>query len=137
MNRRDFIAISAAVSLVPAMTMAGDTVIYSGSEIETALKAGKTVFVRYGTEWCSTCAAQERRIGSLRSENPAYDQNIVFVYVDYDEFGNKPVTTDRGVPRRSTLLLLKGDKELARNVAGTSGKQIKMMLDAGLDAANS
>ena len=38
----------------------------------------------------------------------------------------------RKIPRRSTLLLLKGDKELDRIVAETSEARIKSLLDKGV-----
>jgi len=40
-----------------------------------------------------------------------------------------------GVPRRSTLIVLKGDKELGRIVADTSKSSIKALMDTALTAA--
>ena len=107
---------------------------YTPGAIKSALAEGKAVFVDYAASWCSTCAAQERTIKSLRSENPAYDKAIAFFRVDWDTFKNKEVTTSRNIPRRSTLLVLKGDKELGRIVAGTSKSAIKTLMDKGLAA---
>ena len=39
------------------------------------------------------------------------------------------------IPRRSTLVVLKGDRELGRIVAGTQKSKIKALMDAALDAA--
>lgn len=135
MQRRDLLA--GAVAALMAMTAlpaaaASGFVDYKPGVIEKALAAGKTVFVDYSAVWCITCAAQKRVIDSLLRENPAYAKAMTFVRVDWDEYGDQPVSIDRNIPRRSTLLLLRGDKELGRIVAGTSRAQIKAMLDAGL-----
>ena len=61
----------------------------------------------------------------------------MFVRVDWDTYADHTVTIDRNIPRRSTLLMLKGDKELGRIVAGTSEAEIKKLLDMGLPKASS
>jgi thiol-disulfide isomerase/thioredoxin len=134
MKRRVFLA--AAVALLPLPALAGGkTIDFDNSDpIKAALDAGKTVFVDFAADWCSTCAVQERTIAGLRAENPAYE-DIVFVRVDWDDFGRAPVARDRNIPRRSTLIVLKGDKELGRIVAGTSRADIKALMDKALTAA--
>jgi thiol-disulfide isomerase/thioredoxin len=139
MNRRDFLISACAASLAltgAAHAAGGQFIAFDDSDpIAAALSQGKTVFVDYTTDWCSTCASQKRTIDALRAENPDYDANIVFVRVDYDIYGNAPVTTGRNIPRRSTLIVLKGDQELGRIVAGTAKGDIKALLDTALKAA--
>lgn len=133
MKRRDFIATTAAaLALTPFAAQAAGFVDYTPGVIEAALAEGKTVFVDYSATWCSTCARQERVIASLRAENGSYDEAMVFVKVDWDEFGNHDVSRSRNIPRRSTLLVLRGDAELGRIVAGTGESEIKALLDKGL-----
>lgn len=133
MNRRTFLATTLAATLaLPAAAFVDYT---NDDPISAALAEGKTVFVDYAADWCGTCRRQERVIGALRGENPAYDENIVFIRVDWDDFGRAPVTTSRNIPRRSTLLVLKGNKEIGRIVAGTSETDIKKLLDRALAAA--
>ena len=136
MIRRSFLASLAAVAFMPFAALA-ETVDYKDGVIATALAEGKTVFVDYAASWCTTCKIQEDKITALRDANPAYDENIVFVRVDWDKYGRKPVATDRNIPRRSTLLVLKGDQELGRIVAGTRDSEIKELLDTALNAATS
>ncbi|WP_306144159.1 thioredoxin family protein [Roseibium sp. MMSF_3412] len=140
MNRRRFLVTTAGAaltaSLLPATAFANGMVDYAPGLIQKHLAAGKTVFVDYAASWCSTCARQERVINALRQANPAYDDAIVFVRVDWDAYGRHEVTTSRKIPRRSTLLVLKGDQELGRIVAGTSEQQIKALLDTGLQAGS-
>jgi thioredoxin 1 len=40
------------------------------------------------------------------------------------------------IPRRSTLVVLKGNKELGRIVAGTAKDDIKALMDLALQAAS-
>lgn len=134
MNRRDFLSLTAAVSLVPALARAG-VMNYSPGLVTQALAEGKTVFLDFKASWCSTCAAQERVINALRSENPAYDNAITFINVDWDQHGKSELAKSLRIPRRSTLVVLKGDKELGRIVAGTSKSDIKALMDTALSAA--
>ena len=129
MKRRTFIGTLAALALAPNLLFAGTDLMYSPGLIKQQLAAGKTVFVDYAATWCSTCKRQERLINQLRERNPAYDQHITFVKVDWDVYGMHEVTSSRNVPRRSTLLMLRGDKELGRIVAGTDVNEIKALLD--------
>ncbi|MEO0829310.1 MAG: thioredoxin family protein [Pseudomonadota bacterium] len=132
MNRRQFVLSASALSLLPLTAQAGSFTTYKPGMIEAALKAGDTVFVDFAAKWCSTCARQERVINALRSENPAYDKAMTFVKVDWDEFQGHSVVTSRNIPRRSTLLVLRGNQELGRIVAGTSQSDIKRLMDVGL-----
>ncbi|MGR3501059.1 thioredoxin family protein [Pseudaestuariivita sp.] len=133
LNRRSVLALGAAAIALPSASFAAETVDYAPGVVENALAEGKTVFVDFAADWCSTCARQERVIGALRSENPAYN-DMLFVRVDWDDYRNHEVTTSRNIPRRSTLIVLKGDQELGRLVAGTGEAQIKELLDLGLNS---
>jgi len=124
---------TAAAALLPALTSAAQN--YTPGLVDTLLAEGKTVFIDFKTSWCTTCAAQERVIGGLISENPAYSENIAFVNLDWDQYANDELSQRLRIPRRSTLVVLKGDTELGRIVAGTSVSQIKGLLDTALAAA--
>ena len=68
----------------------------------------------------------------LRASYPEYDKSITFVLIDWDTFSTHAVTTSRKIPRRSTMVLIKGGKEISRLVAQTSEQKIKALLDNGL-----
>ena len=119
------------LTTLPASANKG-TIEYKVGDIKKALANGKTVFVDYAADWCGTCKSQERTINRLRTENPAYNKSITFIRVDWDKFQSDEVTTSRNIPRRSTLIVLKGQNELGRLVAGTSKNDIKTLLDLGL-----
>jgi len=57
---------------------------------------------------------------------------MTFVKVDWDTYKDHEVTIFRGIPRRSTLIVLRGEDELGRIIAQTSEAQIKTLMDAGL-----
>ena len=99
MHRRHFLTLAASTALVsplmPSIAKAGETVDYTPGLIQEALAEGKTLFVDYAADWCSTCARQERIISQLRGENPAYDEQILFIRVDWDDYGQHEVTTSR------------------------------------------
>lgn len=135
MNRRHFLATSTAFSLAPLALQAAEPLLYTPGSAEAAMDAGKIVLLDFWASWCSTCAAQERVLSDLRAENPAYEKNIIFFIVDWDEHGKGPLAKELRIPRRSTLVALKGRQELGRIVAGTSKREIKALLDMSLAAS--
>ena len=134
MKRREFIALSAAATLAP-LAVAAEPANYTPGMAKKALADGKTVFLDFSATWCSTCAAQDRVINALREENPDYNKHITFIKVDWDDYGNGELSNALKIPRRSTLVVLKGNNELGRIVAGTARKQIKALMDKALEAS--
>jgi thioredoxin 1 len=134
MQRRSFLALGTAALILPGIARAGIGTPYSPGLVDKELAAGRTVFLDAYTDWCSTCAAQERAITALREENPAYDA-ISFVALDWDVHSGSELAQRLRIPRRSTLIVLKGNQELGRLVAQTSRAAIKDLLDTALAAA--
>lgn len=135
MNRRFFLAASGAALVLPLPALAADRVFYTPGLAETALEAGNVVFLDFWTNWCSTCAAQDRVITDLRRSNPGYDEMITFITVDWDQYADSDLARNLGIPRRSTLVALKGETEIGRIVAGTAKADIRALMDAALGAA--
>jgi thioredoxin 1 len=100
----------------PAVALAAQA--YEPGLVKQLLSEGKTVFVDYNTERCTTCAAQKQTLARLLKENLAYGEKIEFFTIDYDQFGRGELA-----------------KELGRIVVGTSSKQIRALLDTALSAA--
>lgn len=132
MKRRTFLLTTAAFA---ATSPAFAATPYTPGLVEQALAAGKTVFLDFTATWCSTCAAQDRVLKALKAENPAYEAAITFIDVDWDTYKSAALTNRLEIPRRSTLVVLKGDAELGRIVAGTAKSQIKALMDTALAAA--
>lgn len=138
MNRRDFIALTstAAVTLAFPVAVRAAGLPYTPELLAERLAAGDTVFLDFKASWCSTCAAQGRILAALKAENPAYVEKITFIDVDWDQFGKSAIVTEMKIPRRSTLVVLRGDQELGRIVAQTGRDEIKALMDTALEAAS-
>ena len=132
MDRRTFLALTAAATALPSLGFGAAA--YTPGLVQKHLDQGDTVFLDFKAAWCSTCRAQERVINALKAENPAYEANIVFIDVDWDQYGRSALVKSLRIPRRSTLVALKGDAEIGRIVAQTSSRKIKALMDAALSA---
>lgn len=137
MDRRSFLTLAGAAAIVP---LAGPALAapmdYKPGLVTEKLKAGETVFLDFKASWCTTCRAQERVINALKAANPAYEQAVTFINVDWDQYGKSDLAKSLKIPRRSTLVVLKGDKELGRIVADTSEDAIRSLMDTALTAAS-
>ncbi len=135
MNRRTFCLTGFATLAAPTLgfAMSKD---YSEGLAKKHLAMGDVVFLDFKASWCSTCAAQERVINALKGENPDYAKKVTFIDVDWDAHGKGALVNELNIPRRSTLVVLKGDKELGRIVAGTGKAEIKALMDIALNAAS-
>lgn len=134
MKRRAFLIGTAATTMMPMMANANETLDYTPGLVRERLAAGETLFVDFKADWCTTCRAQERVITDLRSGNPAYDTSITFVNVDWDKYGRGELAQELNIPRRSTLVVMKGEAELGRLVARTSRRDIQSLMDTALEA---
>lgn len=133
MNRRDFLAVTAGGVMLPFAARA-DWTDYTPGILQPAMDRGERIILDFHATWCATCARQQRVIDDLRAQNPAYDQNLTLILVDWDTYGRSQVARAFNVPRRSTIIALKGNRELVRTVAGTSVREIQTLLDAALTA---
>ena len=138
MQRRDFLTLTATGLMLTGLSAparAADRVFYTPGLAEDAMAAGKVVFLDFWTNWCTTCAAQDRVVDGLRAANPDYDKAITFITVDWDQYADGTLSKSLKIPRRSTLVAMKGQTEIGRIVAGTAEADIKALLDAALAAS--
>jgi len=135
MQRRDFLTLAASVPFLGLASRGSAATMYTPGAAEAAMDAGQIVLQDFWASWCSTCAAQERVLAQLKSENPEYEKNIAFFIVDWDQYGKGELSKALKIPRRSTLVALKGREELGRIVAGTGKAEIKALLDKALAVA--
>lgn len=134
MYRREFLILGAAAAALPLAAGAAP-LQYQPGMLQRRLDAGETLFLDFTASWCSTCRAQQRVLNKLKQENPAYEANITFIDIDWDTYGRSQMATRMKIPRRSTLVVLKGDNELGRIVAQTREAKIRALMDTALNAA--
>ena len=133
MLRRDFLALAASVTLAPLAARA-QFIAYTPGLAEEAMRRGDRIILNFHATWCSTCARQERIMDQLRAANPAYDRDLTLIRIDWDLFSTAELTRRLAVPRRSTIVALRGETELGRSVAGTALAEIRALFDAALSA---
>lgn len=128
--RRSFIqavlAITAAFFALPAL--AASPQAFDESAFRQAQQAGKTILVHVHADWCSACAKQKPILESL-GKDKAYE-GVVRFSVDFDKPGNA-LKLFR-VTSQATLLVFKGDKEIARSTFDTNADSIRAMLAKGV-----
>ena len=133
MDRRVFLLASGA-ALVAAPALAASGTAYKPGMVKQKLAKGEVVFLDFYTDWCTTCAAQQRAISALKAEHPEYEA-ISFVSVDWDKYSKSELARSLKIPRRSTLVVLTKDGEVGRIVAGTRKGDIKALMDKALAMA--
>ena len=101
---------------------------YTGNELEGLAASGVPYLINFHATWCPTCAAQQRVLDALQGESEAYAA-IPILRVDWDDYGNGELARNLAIPRRSTLVLMRGNSELGRLVAETRKDKIAALLD--------
>jgi thioredoxin 1 len=131
-NRRAAtVILVSAVALATLPAAAAQVTTYTPEALAAAKASGKPFILDFFATWCVTCAAQHRVLDKLRAENPAY-ATIPFMQVDWDQNEHGPLVAEMKIPRRSTLVVLKGDTELGRIVAQTGDAEIEGLLRLAL-----
>ena len=134
LTRRSFLSTTAMASVGAIMGVSmplaanAKTVQYSSETFNQYLASGEVFLMAIHAKWCSTCARQNRVINALRSEGEPYN-SMKLLAVDWDENRSSSLIEEYNVPRRSTLIMFKGGKEIGRVVAGTSTSQIQGLID--------
>jgi thioredoxin 1 len=135
MQRRDFLLLSAAISLTAPMAMAAPMNVYSPELVASELAAGKTVVLDFTASWCISCQSQGRAIRALRDENPAYDKTITVVDLDWDTYKRTDIANKYGVTDRGSLVFLRGNKVVAQTYSHSSKAELKALFDQAAAAA--
>lgn len=133
MHRRSFLTLAAGALLMPLAARA-DWTPYAPGVLQPAMDRGDRIILNFYATWCGTCARQQRVMNDLRAQNPAYDRALTLIQVDWDTYSESALVAAFEVPRRSTIIALKGNQELGRTVAGTSVATIQALFDAALNA---
>ena len=68
---------------------------------------------------------------ALIEKNPDY-KSVKIIRVDWDTHRRDPIVDELRIPRRSTLVMFSGGKEVARVVAKTRSADIEALFEAAL-----
>jgi thioredoxin 1 len=131
LSRRTTLALMtglAALAVTRPASAAAKFVDYSEASLAELAAGDQPYLIDFFATWCSTCAAQERVLNGLAGENPAYAA-IPIVRVDWDEHSRGDLVRQMAIPRRSTLVMMRGTTELGRLVADTRRDAIAGLLD--------
>lgn len=115
-------ALFSAALMLASMALAGKA--YDEAAFTAAQSAGKPILVEVHAEWCPTCRAQKSVIEGLAA-SPEYKDLVAFE-VDFD--GQKTALRKFGAQQQSTLIVFRGDREVARSVGETSPAAIEALV---------
>jgi hypothetical protein len=132
MDRRKLLMLAGALAVSLPLPIWAEPQPYTPGLAEDAMARGDRIVLMFSADWCSTCRRQERIIDALRAADPRIDRDLTVIRVDWDQFGNGELSRRFAVPRRSTLIALRGEQELDRIVAGTGEGAIRALFERAL-----
>ena len=93
---------------------------------ENAKASGKTVVVNSYEVWCGTCSKQTKILNQAEKEF----EDIIFL--SYEQSKNKNIAQLLGIKFWTTIVIYKGDNEMARIVGQTDKKIIYSAIQKGI-----
>ena len=99
---------------------------FSEEVFEKAKVSGKTVVVNSFEVWCNTCSKQTKILNQAEKEFT----NIVFL--SYEQSKNKDIAQKLGIKFWTTIVIYKGNDEVARIVGQTDKKTIYSAIQRGI-----
>lgn len=132
MNRRSLL-LSMSACVLPNLAGAYSAQIYAPAKWRDLRDAHDKIILNWRASWSLTCQIKEGMLTDLLAENPAYG-GLTFVDVDWDTFGQSQWAQRLKIERRSTLVAISGDTELARIVNEPYPHRLRNFLDTALSA---
>lgn len=133
MHRRTLLLTAAAAAVLPATSRAYPAEAFTPALWRDLRQDDRTVIFNYRATWSLTCQIKAELIAEALAENPDY-QRLSFVDIDWDTFGQSQLTQRLKVKRRSTLLVMKRGKEVARLENEPYARRVRALLDTALAA---
>lgn len=111
---------------VPAHAL--EIIEYREKRVEEA-KTNESVYVlHFYAEWCSVCLAQKRAMQKLEADKDLSNLKVFLVDFDFE----RKMKNAFNVERQSTMVLMRGQQEIARSLAITDKDKIAEFLKKGL-----
>ncbi len=127
-TRRALLASAALLAIAPLQAARAAEADFTMEAFKAAQKDGKSVLVDVWASWCPTCKAQGPILKSeLAKPN---NKDVVMLRVNFDTQAD--VLKALKVQSQSTLIMFKGDKEVARSVGDTAAASIGRLIGAGV-----
>ena len=103
----------------------GAEVNFTKDTFEKAQKDGKTVVINSWNKYCGTCIRQEKVFKEARNDF----QNVLFLTF---EQSNKKIANLLNIDYRSTIVVYKNNKEVARAIGIIKKDKIYSLIKAGI-----
>ena len=91
-----------------------------------AKKSGKTIVINSYEVWCGTCGKQTKILNQAEKEF----KDVIFL--SYEQSKNKNIAKKLGIKFWTTIVVYKGDNEVARIVGQTNKKIIYAAIQKGV-----
>lgn len=117
-----------ALLISPAVIAGGDRA-YSPEALSKAQAQGKVVVLDFHASWCPTCRKQASVLSELAGDAKLKNK-VAFLRVDFDDAD--ALRDKMKVSKQSTLVVLKGGKEIARATGITSREGIRDLIAKAL-----
>tara|TARA_B100000965_G_C19356456_1_gene654058 strand:+ start:436 stop:804 length:369 start_codon:yes stop_codon:yes gene_type:complete len=103
----------------------GAEVNFTKDTFEKAQKDGKTVVINSWNKYCGTCIRQEKVFKEARNDF----QNVLFLTF---EQSNKKIANLLNIDYRSTIVVYKNNKEVARAIGIINKDKIYSLINTGI-----
>ncbi|WP_298398679.1 thioredoxin family protein [uncultured Azonexus sp.] len=114
-----------AFTTIAGFAQALDIAPWTAADFAQQQTAGKAVALHFHADWCPTCRAQQKVFDGWRGDAAVPGRLLV---VDYDNA--RELRRQLGVRMQSTLIVFKGDKEVARLAGDTDPAKLRAALEA-------
>ena len=98
---------------------------FTKDTFESAQRSGKTVVVNSWNKWCYTCVKQEKII---KEANKDFNDILFLSYAQK----NKDIAEYLNIDYRSTIVIYRNNKEIARAIGITKKEEIYFLIKKGI-----
>ena len=99
---------------------------FSDEVFENAKSNGKTIVINSYEVWCGTCGVQTKILDQAGKEF----KDIIFL--SYEQSKNKDIAKNLSIDFWTTIVVYKGNKEVARIIGQTDKKTIYSAIEKGI-----
>lgn len=131
LTRRTFLI--AAACALPQGALAYRMAQFSPSVWDSLKDSDEVVILNFRARWSLTCQIKQELLAEALLTNPDYAR-LKIIEVDWDTYGPSQMAQRLKVERRSTLLVMRGRKEIARIVNEPYARRVRALLDTALTA---